>query len=264
MTQCPACGAAVKSTAAECACGESLAAWRTVAWSGATLRDRGLTLATTGDFLGAAVALLEGALTNPLDDASLVDAARAMIRLGRFEDAVRWLETAKSAPGAALLAVARQKLEAQAAGEAPRSAELPLLALPLIPRRIGLLGKRPDKAILASWERAIQMEAERDRDWRARGSALEELVRSDPRAEYQYALGLGECQAGNRLAAAAAFRRSLADDPPVLNPAIYLGYVHVGDPEGLAEVWEELQKLYSTKELEHCRAALREHLARRP
>jgi tetratricopeptide (TPR) repeat protein len=267
MTQCPVCGAAAKPTAPECACGESLAPWRTITASGSALRDHGLALAAAGDFLGAAVVLLEAALTNPLDAVSLVDAARAMIRLGRGEDAARWLEAAKSAPGAAaLLAVARQQGEEATPSEEHRPPRLPLLAIPPIPRQAGGLfsGKRADKTVLAAWEQAIRMEAEPGHDWRPRGSPLEDLVRTDPRAVYHYALGLGECQSGNRPAAADAFRRCIAADPPVLNPAAYLVYIYVGEPKGLAVVWEELQKRYSAKELEHCRAALQDRLARRP
>jgi tetratricopeptide (TPR) repeat protein len=278
MTQCPACGAAVKPTAPTCECDESLEPWRVIANSGAALRDRGLALAADGDYLGAALALLPAALTNPFDTASLVDAARALIRLGRNADAVCWLEAAGARPGAAeLLAVANERLapkpDALAGEPAPATeaaaepgvepdARRPLLGGRPMHRKYGKFRGKPTKEAVAEWERVIEMEADPKRDWRPRDSAIEELVRADARAVYHYALGLGAWQAGDAVTARAEFRRCVAADPPVLNPAVYLIYVQDDQPESArTQVLAELGQRYSAAELDQCLAALRGRLA---
>jgi len=279
MTQCPACGAAVKPTAPTCECEESLEPWRVIAHSGAALRERGLALAAEGDYLGAALALLPAALTNPFDTASLVDAARALIRLGRNADAVCWLEAAGARPGAAeLLAVATERL--QPTRDAPAAEPVaatepaaepgtepdtrrPLLGGRPMTRKFGLLSRgKPSKEAVAEWERVIRMETDPDPDWRPRGSAVEKLAQADPRPVYQYALGLGAWQEGKVAAAAAAFRRCLATDPPVLNPAAYLLDIHLDDPVAARRAWEELSEQYGA-EATAVRSALRDRLARR-
>ncbi len=275
MTQCPVCGAAAKATAPECECGESLTVWRTVARSSAVVRDRGLTLAAGGDYVGATVALLTAALTNPLDAASLVDAGRALARLGRYDDAARLLESAKGGPrateAAAVLAAvaelaAAEPLEVGDEPTQPAAAAAPPapLGLPPLPKAGGFLtGKRADAAVVAQWDRVIRMEAEPARDWRRRGSAVEELVRSDPSAVYHYALGLGAWQEGNRAAAADAFRRCVTADPPVLNPVAHLLFLHLDDAAAARKLWAELKRVYPAKDLDRCRAALRDRLAAR-
>src|SRR2546428_4714333 len=97
--KCPTCGRPAKDSDRECECGEQLTPWRTIEWYGHTLRQRGLVLAARQDYLGACVSFLEATLTNPLDDSSLVDASRALARLGRREEALRLLgEAAARSP----------------------------------------------------------------------------------------------------------------------------------------------------------------------
>lgn len=90
--QCPVCGKPTRAADRDCeACGELLTPWRTIEFYGSTLRQRGLALATQGDHLGAMISFLEGALANPLDGLSRVDAARALVHLNRLDDAERLL-----------------------------------------------------------------------------------------------------------------------------------------------------------------------------
>src|SRR5437773_57424 len=91
---CPICDRSPADSELECACGEPLTPWRTIAWAGQTVRQRGLTQAQEKDYLGACLSFFQAALTNPLDRASLVDAARVLHFLGRDEDALRWLRHA--------------------------------------------------------------------------------------------------------------------------------------------------------------------------
>src|SRR4051794_24252256 len=122
--KCPVCRAAVKETDQECACGELLTSWAKVRRHDHALRQHGLRRAAAGDHLGALVAFLEVALTSPLDGTCLVDAARALVHLGRAEDALRVLGHAgpRSASAAQALAGAIRS-QAASAPAAPDPAE---------------------------------------------------------------------------------------------------------------------------------------------
>lgn len=120
LTRCPICEAPLRGSEPECACGESLASWQTLDRASHVLRQRGLALAAEGDHLGALVAFLEAALTDPLDGASLVDAGRALAHLGRDADALRLLGHAAARPthraAAAVARAVETRLSPPAAG----------------------------------------------------------------------------------------------------------------------------------------------------
>ena len=92
--QCPMCGQATRPKQQECACGELLTQWQTIASSGRALRQRGLAQAGQRDYVGALASFLEAALTNPGDGGSVVDAARSLALLDRPQDALRLLVNA--------------------------------------------------------------------------------------------------------------------------------------------------------------------------
>jgi hypothetical protein len=125
--QCPVCSRAANPRELECECGEVLAPWRLIATHGQALRHRGLVLAAREDYLGACLAFLEAALGNPLDESSLLDAARSLFRLGRVKQARRLLAAASggSAGQARRLAAAIDAaLAEQSAGRDDAAAEL--------------------------------------------------------------------------------------------------------------------------------------------
>jgi hypothetical protein len=99
--KCPVCDQPVRDRDQECVCGELLPQWRLIAASGEALRQRGLVLASQGDYVGACISFLEAALTNPLDGGSVVDAAKALFHLGRPDDALRLLRHVDAANGVA-------------------------------------------------------------------------------------------------------------------------------------------------------------------
>jgi hypothetical protein len=77
----------VVETDRACECGELLQPWRTIAYYGETLRQRGLALARRQDYLGACLSFVQASLSNPLDERSRADVIRSLVRLGRFQDA---------------------------------------------------------------------------------------------------------------------------------------------------------------------------------
>ena len=112
--QCPVCGKPVRPADRECeACGEVQTAWRNIEFYGRGLRQRGLSLAERGDHLGACLAFLEAALTNPLDSLSLVDTARALVHLSRPQDALRLLAGVKSPEAVPAANALRAEIERQ-------------------------------------------------------------------------------------------------------------------------------------------------------
>jgi tetratricopeptide (TPR) repeat protein len=265
--KCPLCGESVKDAAAECACGEPLTPWRTLAWAGEALRRRGLALAGEKDYLGAMVAFLEAALTTPQDGQSLVDAARALYHLDRPDEALRLLHHAEAlAPGrGAAVARAIQELKkkrpedraatAAAALPPPR----PLLALGPLERSRGWFGSGKGTSS-PLWLKVLALE-QQGRDWRGAASALAEALQDTEGAEaLQYALGLGHWQAGDREAARGCFVHCLKGNLPFLNPAAYYLCLHLEEPQRALVALRALEKAFSGKDLEQCLLALRRRL----
>ena len=91
MRTCPLCQAEVKPADRVCPCGEILAPWRNLTFYADTLRQRGLVLARQEDYLGACLAFLVAAVSNPLDRSCLADVVRALVRMGRWEEAREFL-----------------------------------------------------------------------------------------------------------------------------------------------------------------------------
>jgi Flp pilus assembly protein TadD len=119
LTQCPICSAPVKEQAMECACGELLTSWSTLRTQAEALRQRGLALAAKGDLVGALVSFMEAALTGPQDTASLLDAAKCLALLSRYEDADRMLTHVASKPALkpaaeAVAALIKERVRAEA------------------------------------------------------------------------------------------------------------------------------------------------------
>jgi tetratricopeptide (TPR) repeat protein len=274
---CPTCGQPVRDADTECVCGEVLTQWRRMAGNGAALRQHGLALAGAGDFLGAALAFLEAALTTPLDGTGLVDAAKALYHLGRPDDALRWLGHAESlhpAGGAAAVAAAIRTLQAQAQAppEAPAAPNTetgveaappeagprPLLALGPLPCRQGW-GSR-SKADAPVWEKVLARE-QQPGDWRLGCPVVEETLKASGSGVLHYVLGLGHWQQGSRDAAGACFAACLKTRPPFLNPAAYYLCLHLDDPQRARAARERLGRVHGPRELETCLGRLEEWLA---
>lgn len=94
MDRCPICQQPVSDVDRHCECGELLQPWRTIEYYGSTLRERGLTMAAGGDYFGACLSFFEAALSNPLDERSVADLARAVTHLGRHRDALQLVQSA--------------------------------------------------------------------------------------------------------------------------------------------------------------------------
>ena len=117
--QCPVCGKMTRISDRECeACGEVLTPWRNLTHFGNALRERGLALAERGDHLGACLAFLEAALTNPLDQESLIDTARALVHLGRPDEALRMLAPYNGASSPPAAVALREEIERRHAADA--------------------------------------------------------------------------------------------------------------------------------------------------
>jgi hypothetical protein len=277
MIKCPVCDQPVKDSDLECACGESLAPWRTLALHGQALRHRGLALAQEGDAVGACLFFVEAALTNPHDGASLIDAARALAHAGRAADALRWLAIAESRPAtrAAAGAVARAVRElagqASAAGAAaaregardaattdqpaaPANGLRRLLALGPVERSPGLLDRLWGGHGLDSvWATVLSMEEKWPGDWRALVPWLEGAIReSQGHPVFCYMAGLGHWQHGDRKSAKAILERCLKGQPPVANPAAYYLCLHLGEPAAARKAVAFLREAYDPASLDHC------------
>jgi tetratricopeptide (TPR) repeat protein len=289
LSQCPICSAPVKDQAMECPCGELLTSWSTLRTHGEALRQRGLVLAAKGDHVGALVSFLEAALTAPQDAVSLLDAARSLTLLERYEDAMRLLAHATSKPAtrpaaeaiavaikararaAALAAKQQEETAAPVAEEALPAAEevvvvkedppaRPTLGLAFLERReAGLFGSKPRVADPA-WKTALHLERS-GADWRAEAPWLGAVLHGVKGHEvFHYLLGLGCWQRGDAGGALKHFARCLEDNPPVLNPAAYYVCLHL--QEDAAGAVERLRGEYSftDAEVENCLSALAERI----
>lgn len=269
---CPVCDRAVRDTDQECACGELLTTWTNLRRGGHALRQRGLVLAAAGDHVGATLSFLEAALTNPLDDLSLVDAARALVHLGRTEEALVWLKHAAARPGSRAAAAALlQAIEAlpsrgpgapaAAAGQdlaetttMVATAPPPLLGLGALPRARRWLARAETDPL---WEVVLRLEQEGAQDWRAPAPWLESaLGTAKGHAVLQYMLGLGAWQRAEPEEAQRRFLASMEADAPVLNPAGYYLYLQAEDaPRGRAAL-ERLRSKYAPQDVERCLRAV--------
>ncbi|NOX54846.1 MAG: hypothetical protein GXP27_10495 [Planctomycetes bacterium] len=106
--KCPICNTSIRESDFECvSCGELLTSWHSIIGPAHHIRQRGLVQASRRDYVGACVSFLEASLANPLDTVSLVDAAKALVYLGRVDDALRLLEIAENRiPGSGATEVA--------------------------------------------------------------------------------------------------------------------------------------------------------------
>src|SRR5262245_39212935 len=117
---CPICGATARDTDLECpSCRESLTTWSTLRRNGESLRQRGLLCAANGDHIGALVSFLESALANPFDEKGLLDAARALVQLGKPEHAERLLIHALARPASRTAAEALRDAIRQRSDSSP-------------------------------------------------------------------------------------------------------------------------------------------------
>ena len=228
-------------------CGESLTEWRMLNSNGVRLRQRGLSLARSEDFVGACVAFLEAGLTNPLDDQSLVDVGRCLLHLNRLEDGMRILKHAdsrSSKSGAkAVLAALKTLLKEnkgeenskpdeeagtetaeldspgeEASGESSEKSPVFLRLDALIPDG-GWKKKKPD----SFWLTVLQTERNGTKHLSSMQDWLQTVSRdSEAHSGISYLLGLHHWNVGDRQAAYAEFERCLRKHPPVLNPVAWL------------------------------------------
>jgi tetratricopeptide (TPR) repeat protein len=271
---CPICNEIVRPADRECACGEPLTAWRNWEYYGNIVRQRGLQLAKEGDFLGAFKTFMVAALGNPLDSESLLDAARALFRLGRPNDALDLLRgvqpnarsSADDVAQAIKEATALQPpietkavdaaLELEEMGrslkrESLQSGSVPLLALPPLRRRSfkAWLGKR--QAVRVLWENVLQLEAAAPVEG---SSALRWLASLDGDSSIQtisyYASGLVLWEEDEVANAGKRFLACMECNPPFLNPAAYYLVAQGSDRVASCRAWDVLKETCSTRELQ--------------
>lgn len=282
MDQCPVCGAAVRPVDRACACGEVLQPWRTVASIGAALRQRGLALAEQTDYLGACLAFVEASLSNPLDQQSLLDAARALARLGRADDALQFLR-ARSGEQAQALAAAIEGTRAAgmaepaadqsaaAGSDAEESVVAPPappsrrpLGLPPLPRKKSVLAAAlgRGKAAQAWWQCALEGERDWHGDWPSLAAWLAHAPAELTPGLADYVRGVGCFLAADDDAAAQWFHRSIENGSPFLNPVAWWLYLHAeGQDPGKSADW--LATSLTPKELRAVCDAVRERLGDR-
>ncbi|MHC4406036.1 MAG: hypothetical protein ACYTG0_40885 [Planctomycetota bacterium] len=265
MNQCPICQLPAKDVDRACQCGELFQPWRTIEFYGDTLRQRGLTLAQSGEYLKACLSFVQAALTNPLDDKSTLDAARSLARLGCCDEAVRLIKAAghrlPTEETEALSAAIRQQsteeaaLEEASSGSEDARVEPPpplippagreLLALGPIPKRQSLLAKFRGETITETlWKMVVQTEETFHGDWESVGSWLRGAD-GDDRGLIDYVNGLQEFQNRNDQAAAKAFDRCGKCDPPLLNAMAYLVYLRSGSSGGMTVLLNVLKPVDS-------------------
>jgi hypothetical protein len=291
--KCPICEAPAKDTDQECGCGEVLTTWANIRRGGHALRQRGLVLAGEGDYVGAALSFLEAALTNPFDDKSVLDAARALVPLGRSEDALRLLGHAAARPAsratATAVAQAIRALDqraravpaeegngqevppgdtdgaaapapepvAPAADPAPPGPR-PFLALGPVERRKGWRRRAADPL----WAKVLGMETNGERDWGGGAAWLEEALEgSEGQGALHYLLGLGAWRRNDAAAARRHFANCVRDNPPVLNAAAYYLCLSLDSDARARKALEDLLRFHSRKEMDVCLAALAGRLA---
>jgi tetratricopeptide (TPR) repeat protein len=289
---CPVCDATVLASDLECGgCRESLVPWNTMRKGGEALRQRGLAAAALKDYVGALASFLQAALTNPFDERSMLDAARALVHLNRAEDADRVLTIAASRPGLKETAEAmrlelRRRAEKDATAVAVNGAPAPEAGAPVVlevteaapepaeeatPRLRPLLamgqctaGTFFRRAPLPPWPRILQREQQADLDWTGVPVPVAEVIGTvkDNRPAINYMLGLGYWQARDRDGALRAFRRCIDEKPPVLNPYAYWICLHLeGDGEKLRQALAELNgRKWLGKDLPACLEAIERHL----
>jgi hypothetical protein len=270
---CPLCANAVADAALECpSCQEELTPWRTIEAAAAQMRRRGLTLAAKEDYWGACLALLEAALANPRDESSLVDAARALWRLGRRHDAARWLDHARRRNPSGEAAGMLQAIAGLANQQEPRSPQAgnvlaaapdrpvrPLLGLPLLERKKKLLG-RWHREDLGVW-RAITAAEIQWKDKSLEHCALLEAIASDEAcpSSFCYLTGLKRFSQSDLGQALVWFHKSVMQHAPVLNPAAYVLLIGLErDGPQAARVLQDCG--VTSHELERVVAALRAQL----
>jgi len=272
MDKCPICGENVRDTDRTCQCGELLQPWRTIAFAGGALRQRGLVLAERGNFLGACLSFLEATLANPLDDNSILDAAKSLARLKRRDEAFELLRAAggRSQERAKSLAAAiASQVNRGVLSEVTSSRPLPppprprraVLRLPPIARKKPLLSSfRRDGTAEALWSTVIHAEVQWNGDWRNLGSWLDALGGdSIARGVFYYAKGLGQFQHAED-AATESFDLCVQANPPVMNAAAYWLYPKLGDPSAIPEAVTWLLEQYDRKDIDRVARVMADQL----
>lgn len=272
--KCPMCQQPVRFGQAECGCGEVLTFWWKMVGFGRTARQQGLKLAAAGEFFGACLAFLEDALANPMERQSLVDAARALVRLNRVDEAMRLLKLAgESEPQAAAVLQAIEALTKvqpapEEAGEAaaptektPASAKgapaAPFMGLAALERttKKAILGKAK-REVSDGWKWALALEQHVAAGIDGLDDALASWQKNkiDPALRH-YVEGLRQWRQGKAGPAREAFQACLMAQPPVLNPAVYFLYLHLA-LQTLPTGWQQLHEWTTAEERQQCRTQL--------
>lgn len=207
--KCPMCEQPVNNPQQrECLCGENLSLWKGLAGSSEALRQRGLAQAAQGNFAGATLSFLEAALSNPMDQKSLIDAAKALVYCDCPQEAFDLLKNAdaryaeeagpvlkaiqavvaqsrkkardEAGPAAAGAGDAAPKIpvpeKATVPAAAPAQVCFPLLALGILKRRGKLLNRMMSLAtgdgLPGIWRCVLQMENTWPNDWKLLGPWL--------------------------------------------------------------------------------------------
>lgn len=281
--KCPMCQQPVKFQQPECGCGELLTQWWKMVGYGRAARQQGLKLAAAGDFLGACIAFLEDALANPMERASLVDAARALVRLDRVEEAMRLLKIAgESEPQAATVLQAIESLvKASPAAPAPEQAPAapaaepadaappgtaapkaapptPFMALGALERsaKKGVFGKGAKRELSDGWKWVLALERFFTGSLDGLNETIDAWLQCDIDAGLvQYVEGLRRWQKRQEGPARDAFQASLVANAPILNPAIYYLHLHLRNGS-LREGWQGLGKWLAGDERQRCKGQL--------
>ncbi len=258
--KCPLCDTPVTETDVSCpGCDELLSEWRIINSNSRLLRQRGLILADQQDLVGACLAFMQAAISDPTNNVSLVDAGRSLLLLGRSHDASRILKYAHQRSresGARELLDMMKKMAAETAQESTETVaaggdgaatwatavqqpakvsknRTPLLGLEILVRKKVLGGTDVDTL----WSSILHTE----RNWQGAWGSLQTWLTAacevdEPHTALIYMRGLDAWWRDDSREALMHFSNCILKESSILNPVAWGIYVTLTTGDGTGDV----------------------------